>query len=60
MVPQPLHNVERFSCENATEHNLALSAYLPPFIHTSVCFIFARLRFPGQMLTRTCRAAARW
>lgn len=40
LVPQLLHNTERFSCENATEHNLTLSAYLP-LLYTLLCVLFS-------------------
>lgn len=39
MVPQLLHNTESFSCENATGHNLTLSAYLH-LLYTLLCVLF--------------------
>lgn len=46
-----------WKCHWTQSNPLCLSA---PFIHTFVCFIFARLCFPGRVLTRTRGAAAHW
>lgn len=46
-----------WKCHWTQSNPLCLSA---PFIHTFLCFIFARLCFPGRVLTRTRGAAAHW